>query len=67
MERWLNEEIQQLVNGTGGADLLNPFSSTGHVPKSERNKRLAFRTAKARRKIMAIVAEVTHQLGRTKR
>lgn len=64
MERWLNEEIQQLVERTDSAELLNPFSGNGRVSPSERNKRSAFRTEAAGRQIRGIVAEVRRQLGR---
>ena len=67
MERWLNEEIQGLVNGAGDTELLNRHSGNGHVRKSERIKRSAFRTEEAKRKIAGIVAEVKSELGRTNR
>lgn len=67
MERWLNEEIQGLVDGVVETELLNPHSGSGHVSRSERIKRLAFRTEEVKRKISGIVGEVKRQIGRTKR
>jgi len=67
MERWLNEEIQALVDGVDDAELLNRFSGNGHVRKSDRIKRFAFRTEETRRKIADIVNNVKRELGRTKR
>lgn len=67
MERWLNEEIQGLVHGVVDTELLNPHSGLGHVRRSERTKRSAFRTEEAYRKISGIIAEVKRQIGRTKR
>lgn len=66
MERWLNEAIQELVNGAANVELLNRHLGNGHVRTSERNKRAAFRTEESGRKIAGIVAEVKRQLGRTK-
>ncbi len=67
MERWLNEEIQESINGVADVELLNRHLGNGHVRKSDRNKRSAFRTQEAQRKIAGIVAEVKRELGRTKR
>ena len=67
MERWLNEAIQELVNGAANVELLNRHLGNGHVGTSERNKRAALRTEESGRKIAGIVAEVKPQLGRTKR
>jgi hypothetical protein len=67
MERWLNEEIQRLVRGAVDMELLNPYSGDGHVRRSERTKRSAFRTEEAQRKISGIVTEVKRQIGRTNR
>jgi hypothetical protein len=67
MERWLNEEIQKLVGCAPNIELLNRYVGNGHVRKSERDKRGAFRTNEARRRIAGIVAEVKRQLGRKRR
>ncbi len=67
MERWLNEEIQKLIRGAVDTQLLNPHSGSGHVRRSERTKRSAFRTEEAQRKISEIVAEVKRQIGMTRR
>jgi hypothetical protein len=67
MERWLNEEIHNLVAGATDTQLLNRFSGNGHVRKSERTKRSAFRTEEAKQKIAGIVTEVKREIGRTKR
>jgi hypothetical protein len=67
MERWLNEEIQKLLNDYDDIELLNPFSGSGYVRKSERIKRSAFRTTTAQGKIIGIVNEVKRELGQTKR
>lgn len=67
MERWLNEQIQIVVDGADNAELLNRLSANGHVHKSERVKRFAFRTEETQRKIADIVNNVKRELGRTKR
>ncbi|QDV12821.1 hypothetical protein CA51_27070 [Rosistilla oblonga] len=67
MERWLNEEIQRLIDGAGDIELLNPFSGKGYVRKSERIKRSAFRTQESQRTITGIVTIVRREIGRTKR
>ena len=65
MERWLNEEIQRMLNGADDTELLNPFLGRGYVPKDERIKRSALRTEEAQRKIAGIVEELKRELGRT--
>lgn len=66
MERWLNQEIQGLVDGADDTELLNRHTGKGHVCKAERIKRSEFRTEEARRKIAGIVAEVKREIRRTK-
>lgn len=57
IERWVNLEIQAIM-GKGFVRLLNPYCARGHVSSGEIKKRLAFRTAGARKKVRGIVATV---------
>ena len=63
MERWLNEEIQQLILRTRKGLLLNPYNSVGYLSESERIKRRGFRDDNSRSKIQSIVAEVEKELS----
>ena len=62
MERWLNAEIQQAVRGCSSIELLNPFRGVARSSNTEQQKRLAFRTSEAKRKLEAIVEKVKHVL-----
>ncbi len=62
MERWLNSEIQSVVVDLYGVRVLNPYSACGHCSSVEKQKRLAFRTRKAERKVRVIVAKVRELL-----
>ena len=62
MERWLNAEIQQAVRGSDSIKLLNPFRGIARCSSTEQQKRLAFRTSEARRKLEDIVEKVNQVL-----
>ncbi|RMP30653.1 hypothetical protein ALQ25_01312 [Pseudomonas coronafaciens pv. atropurpurea] len=58
MERWLNQEIQNLVAKSTSLTLINPYKGTGYIRKQERTKRASFRTKAAETKIDATVTAV---------
>lgn len=58
MERWLNQLIQDAVKEMNNVEVLNPFLSRGWVSKEEKEKRNAFHTNLAEKKIRGIVDEV---------
>lgn len=62
MERWLIEQVQELVKDAADTELLNPYSGNGDVRKPERAKRSAFRTHDAQGKIAGIGAEAKREL-----
>ena len=62
MERWLNAEIQLAVRGCSSIELLNPYSGVARYSRTEQQKRLAFRTSEAKRKLAAIVEKVRRVL-----
>lgn len=63
MERWLNSEIQRAVVDRTGVRVLNPYCGRGHCSSAEKQKRLAFRTADAKRKLQGIVLKIGALLG----
>jgi hypothetical protein len=63
MERWFNQEVQEIVAGIDGCELLNPYLGRGGVSRTERSKRSAFRTDEAEKKIMSIVADLQQEIG----
>jgi len=67
MERWLNQEIKDVVCGVRHCELLNPLSGRVYVPSAERSRRSAFRTEEARKKIVGIVAETKREIGPSSR
>lgn len=58
MERWLNQMIQSAIAGRDNVQLINQYNGVGYVPKTERDKRAAFRTLEAELKLRSIVAAV---------
>ncbi|PIF77173.1 hypothetical protein CLU95_4346 [Variovorax sp. 54] len=60
MERWLNQQIQVMLQRFDCANLalLNTYQGVGHVPQAKRDSRAAFRTTDAQQKIDAIVEAV---------
>jgi len=58
MERWLNQEIQQVIVGRRDITLLNPYKGTAKMNSETRAKRAAFRTTDAKVQIHALVAAV---------
>lgn len=63
MERWLNQEIQELVQGDERYSILNPYLGTGFVRKEERVKRAALRDGMSKHKISDIIQTVTREVG----
>lgn len=64
MERWLNEEVQVLIQGMKCVELLNPFEGQGRVSKDERSKRRAFRTNESSKKIASLLEAVLKTIER---
>ena len=64
MERWLNEEIQNLISRIKKGSLLNPYNSAGYISESERTKRREFRDDISWLKIQGIITEVEKELSR---
>ena len=63
MERWLNQEIQTLVQGLRHCKLLNPYIGGSRLPQAVTEKRKKFRTRLARNKIRGIVNAVRSELS----
>ncbi len=63
MERWLNQEVQQIAHGNSGIELLNPYKGKGYLEANERAKRAAFRTPEAEAQIKAVAAAVLDACG----
>lgn len=63
MERWLNQEIQQVVAGLARVTLLNPYKGRGFIASHERAKRLEFRTQAAEARIKALASAVVDACG----
>jgi len=63
MERWLNQEIQALVQGMTRCKLLNPYIGTSRLSETETEKRKMFRTRLAQNKIRGIVKAVCSELS----
>ena len=63
MERWLNQEIQQVAIARADIELLNPYKGKGHISQDERDKRKAFRTSDAGAQIKAVAAAVLAACG----
>ncbi len=62
MERWLNSEVQGVVVNMAGVRVLNPYGARGRCSSIEKQKRSAFRSLKAERKVRAIVTKVLELL-----
>lgn len=63
MERWVNQEIQQIVANRPGITLLNPYKGKGYLSSDERNTRRAFRTPRAKFRITALKTAVRRACG----
>lgn len=63
MERWLNEEIQNLILRIKKGSLLNSYNSAGYISQPERIKRRQFRNDISRLKIQSIITEVEKELS----
>ena len=63
IERWLNEEIQNLIKRSQKGSLLNPYSSAGYISEAEKIKRRQFRDDNSRIKIQGIITEVEKELS----
>jgi len=64
MERWLNQNVQDLAKGLEGVGVVNPFGGKGYVRNEERNYRQEFRTPEAQEKIDGVVEAVAKVLNR---
>ena len=64
MERWLNDQIQELLQelSMDKVVLLNRHVGSKYLSDSERRKRCKFRNDDANNKIRGIVAEVKKEL-----
>ncbi len=57
MERWLNQEINKIIDSVSNYELLNPYLGKG-ISKFEQEKRKKLRNSKDKQKIDGIVNEV---------
>jgi len=63
IERWLNEEIQNLIARIKKGTLLNPYNNAGYIAESEARKRRQLRDDTSRLKIQGIINEVEKELS----
>lgn len=63
MERWLNQEIAQLIQGARDVELLNKLGGKYRLSRIETQRRQAFRTIENGVKIKTVVEEVRKQLA----
>lgn len=62
MERWLNQEIQQLSEKHDDCIVSNPYKGTGYVNKAEKERRKSFRNINNEVKIKGIVDAVAMEI-----
>jgi len=63
MERWLNVEIQELIENNKNCELKNIYRAAGYISRKERERRESFRTPEHKRKIQSIVKAVKSEIG----
>ena len=63
MERFLNEEIQRAIEGKTTIQLVNLYNGRGFISKTEKEKRMVFRTEINKKKISDLVVAVMKQIS----
>jgi len=63
MERWLNIEIQALIDKYENCKIVNSYKGTSYVSRKERERRELFRTPEHKAKIQSIVKAVKSEIG----